>query len=69
MVPGGGDAAVFCFLQQRFASRKRAEDAAGSVQTTTLLFFQAALSLLMLRNPVLSASHHLANYHYSGKRN
>ncbi|XP_060919147.1 mitotic deacetylase-associated SANT domain protein isoform X2 [Labrus mixtus] len=26
----------------------------------------AALSLLMLRNPVLSKSHHLAHYHYSG---
>ncbi|XP_056914323.1 mitotic deacetylase-associated SANT domain protein isoform X2 [Takifugu flavidus] len=26
----------------------------------------AALSLLMLKNPVLSTSHHLANYHYSG---
>ncbi|XP_059209106.1 mitotic deacetylase-associated SANT domain protein isoform X2 [Centropristis striata] len=26
----------------------------------------AALSLLMLRNPVFNKSHHLANYHYSG---
>lgn len=34
---------------------------------TSLLFLQAALSLLMLKNPVLSTSHHLANYHYSGE--
>ncbi|KAI3367136.1 hypothetical protein L3Q82_008200 [Scortum barcoo] len=26
----------------------------------------AALSLLMLKNPIFSKSHHLANYHYSG---
>lgn len=32
-----------------------------------LFVFQAALSMLMLRNPIFPKSHHLANYHYSGK--
>lgn len=38
-----------------------------SLSNNVLMFvFQAALSLLMLRNPIFPKSHHLANYHYSG---
>lgn len=34
---------------------------------TRLFSLQAALSMLLLKNPIFPRSHHLSRYHYSGK--